>query len=1039
MNAYLCRGVSVLFVAIVLAASAPALDAAPTAITRGPYLQQATPTGVTVRWRTSAATASLVRFGTTPGNFTVIASNAAAVANHIIPLTGLQPNTKYYYEVGTGTNWFPGGTNNFFTTAPLAGTHKPTRIWVLGDSGHSNSTSVAVRNAYTAFTGARPTDVWLMLGDNAYDDGTDAEHQVAIFNMYPNILQNTPLWPTIGNHDAHEEDANGHFPYFDIFTLPTQAEAGGVPSGTEKYYSFDHANIHFVCLDSMTSARTTNGPMANWLREDLAATTQDWIIAYWHHPPYSRGTHNSDSETELVEMRQIFVPILEHYGVDLVLCGHSHNYERSYLIDGHYGPSSTFSQSMKKDGGNGRVNGTGAYQKPVAGESNAGAVYAVAGSSAQASTPSAHPAMLIRWGLAGSVVIDISTNRLDYTFLTRYGTNADTFTILKPVPIPPNPPAAPVNLVAAAVDTSTINLSWNAGSPDSMGYRMERSSNSTDFALISVVSASVTNGSDIGLAPSSTYYYRVLATNAAGDSPYSTIAHATTFDPPPDTNAPAAVTNLFAGGVTSNSVTLFWTAPGDDGNSGAAASYDVRASTDPITETSWSAATPVPGAPTPASAGNAQAFTIGGLAPGTLHFFALTASDETNNVSPLSNVASAQTYLPGVPLAPTGLTATALATNEIRLTWTDNSDNEDSFKIERSLNGADFELLGAVPAGETNATDSGVLASTTYWYRVSAANSIADSPASNVAQATTPDVIPPDDTPPAAITNLRVASVTNTSVTLAWTAPGDDENIGKAARYDLRLGTNPITEITWATLMPVKGLPAPLPAGATQTVALAGLSPGTRYYFALKTADEEDNLSPISNVPSTTTPGLPPPWRSLDIGNVGLRGSAGLSNNIFTVRGAGSDVGGSADSFHFAHLPAVGDCEIVARLTTLSNTSSSAKTGVMIRESTNSNSAVTMLALKPDKKIVWLRRTGTGKSIATTTASGNKWAPPVWLRVTRTNNVFSAWHSTNGTTWIASSPKTFNMSSNSFIGLGVTSRSTSRLNTSTFDNVSAKP
>ncbi len=64
--------------------------------------------------------------------------------------------------------------------------------------------------------------------------------------------------------------------------------------------------------------------MCNWLRADLAATAQEWIIAYWHHPPYTKGSHDSDAEGDLVEVRENIVPILEDFGVDLVLCGHSH-------------------------------------------------------------------------------------------------------------------------------------------------------------------------------------------------------------------------------------------------------------------------------------------------------------------------------------------------------------------------------------------------------------------------------------------------------------------------------------------------------------------------------------------------------------------------------------------------------------------------------------------------------------------------------------------------------------------------------------------
>jgi hypothetical protein len=227
---------------------------------------------------------------------------------------------------------------------------------VIGDSGTANANAAAVRDAYINYTGNRHTDLWLMLGDNAYQSGTDAEYQNAVFNMYPTLLRQSVVWPTLGNHDgAAANSATQSGPYYDIFTLPKNAEAGGVASRTEAYYSFDYGNIHFVVLDSFETSRAPNGAMLTWLANDLAATNQPWIIAYFHHPPSTIGSHNSDTEIELIEMRQNALPILEAGGVDLVLAGHSHSYERSYLLDGHYGLSSTLTPSMIRDGDGDRM------------------------------------------------------------------------------------------------------------------------------------------------------------------------------------------------------------------------------------------------------------------------------------------------------------------------------------------------------------------------------------------------------------------------------------------------------------------------------------------------------------------------------------------------------------------------------------------------------------------------------------------------------------------------------------------------------------
>ena len=320
------------------ATSAPVnIEVALPRIVRNPYLQIGTPHSVVIRWRTDAPTDSVVRWGTEAGVLSQSITNGTRTTEHEIQLTGLTPDTVHYYSVGFSLGVLAEGPGHFFLTAPTG--PKNTRIWVLGDSGTADLNAAAVRDAYYNFTGTNHTDLWLMLGDNAYWSGFDTEYQAAVFDMYPEMLCKSVLWSAIGNHEFYSSDKNGQFPYLDIFNLPTAGQAGGVPSGTERYYSFDYGNIHFVCLDSMTVDRSSNGPMCNWLREDLAANTNQWLIAYFHHPPYSKGSHDSDLpwEFELVEMRENVNPILESYGVDLVLAGHSHSYERSFLLSGHYG------------------------------------------------------------------------------------------------------------------------------------------------------------------------------------------------------------------------------------------------------------------------------------------------------------------------------------------------------------------------------------------------------------------------------------------------------------------------------------------------------------------------------------------------------------------------------------------------------------------------------------------------------------------------------------------------------------------------------
>jgi len=404
------------------------------AVVRGPYLQVATPNSIVVRWRTDAGTDSVVRYGTNAANLDLQAALGGDTTEHEVELPALAPDTHYYYSVGTGAGPLAGDASYTFRTPPPVGTALPTRIWVLGDSGTANANAASVRDAFLSFTGTRGTDLWLMLGDNAYSDGTDAQFQAAVFDMYPSVLRSASLWPTLGNHDGHTADsATESGPYYNIFTLPRQGEAGGAPSGTEAYYSFDYANLHFICLDSYETNRSPGSAMLTWLEDDLLATTADWVIAFWHHPPYSKGSHDSDSDATMSEMRANVLPILEAYGVDLVLTGHSHSYERSYLVDQHYGTSGTLQPWMILDGGDGRSAGDGAYQKPTPGSTpHEGAVYAVAGSSGQTSSgPLNHPVMYISLLQLGSLVLDVDGTALSAKFVNGSGQVTDSFEIHK--------------------------------------------------------------------------------------------------------------------------------------------------------------------------------------------------------------------------------------------------------------------------------------------------------------------------------------------------------------------------------------------------------------------------------------------------------------------------------------------------------------------------------------------------------------------------------------------------------------------------------
>lgn len=420
------------FMLMLFAAVAPLASAAD--LVRGPYLQIGTDEGVTIRWRTVALSDSRVWYGTSPNALTQVVVDASLVTEHIVTLSGLDTGTRYYYAIGDSVGVLVGGEDVYrFDTSPTTGSRERVRIWAIGDSGTGNDDARAVRDAFLGYGPGR-ADVWVTLGDNAYLVGSDPEHQRAVFDMYPTVLRNTVLWPTLGNHDGFTADsATESGPYYDIFSMPRDGQAGGVASGTEAYYSFDYANIHFVCLDTYETDRTTGSAMLSWLAQDLAATQQQWLIGVWHNPAYSEG-HNSDDELESIEIREHILPLMESAGADLILSGHSHTYERSMLMNGHYGFSGTLDpQVMILDDGDGRIDGGGAYVKAATGlVPDSGTVYVVAGSSGRLDAGDYnHPANIVNVNALGSMVIEIEGDRLDASFLSSDGEVRDRFSIVK--------------------------------------------------------------------------------------------------------------------------------------------------------------------------------------------------------------------------------------------------------------------------------------------------------------------------------------------------------------------------------------------------------------------------------------------------------------------------------------------------------------------------------------------------------------------------------------------------------------------------------
>lgn len=448
-------------------------------LTRGPYMNIALQNSIVIRWKTDVATDSKVSYGTSAGSLTQSFTDNTVTTEHIVTLTGLSENTLYYYSIGSSTQTLQGDANNYFKTMPAAGSTQKIRVLAMGDMGDNSANQLAVRNAYLNFNGTNYTDAWLLLGDNAYENGLDNEYQTNFFNMYQgNLTKNHVLWPSPGNHDyanSSARQADHNIPYYSIFSLPANGQAGGVASNTEAFYSYNYGNIHFVSLDSYgwetgnTRLYDTLGPQMTWLKQDLAANTQQWTVIYFHHPPYTKTSHNSDTETELINMRQRVVRIFERYGVDMVLSGHSHGYERSFLINGHYDLESTYNpathalstSSAKYDG---TANSCTYFKNST--DTRNGIVFVVAGSAGQLDgTSSGYPHNAMYYSdvsVGGAFFFEVEQNRLNAKWICADGVIRDQFTIMKNVSTTSNiniPSGTPTQLTASWIG----NYSWSTG------------------------------------------------------------------------------------------------------------------------------------------------------------------------------------------------------------------------------------------------------------------------------------------------------------------------------------------------------------------------------------------------------------------------------------------------------------------------------------------------------------------------------------------------------------------------------------------------
>lgn len=279
-------------------------------LTRYPSIWLQTESSILIAWQTDVSAPGKVLFGITP-DLGSEASHAGSTSNHSVALTGLTPSSQYYYRIVSGIDTLTSG-GDIFRTAPV--TTEPFRFLAFGDPGRATPEQIAVAARIESLR----ADLAILTGDIIYESGEAANFTPQYFNIYRPTIARIPFYPCLGNHDV--ATSNGQ-PYLDAFYLPTNN-----PTSTERYYSFDYSNAHFVALEVTVEGAAPSAAMRAWLDADLAATTKHWKFVFFHVPMYSNpGAHGGDAA-----IAASLEPILDARGVDIVFTGHNHFYTRTY-------------------------------------------------------------------------------------------------------------------------------------------------------------------------------------------------------------------------------------------------------------------------------------------------------------------------------------------------------------------------------------------------------------------------------------------------------------------------------------------------------------------------------------------------------------------------------------------------------------------------------------------------------------------------------------------------------------------------------------
>ena len=1131
-------------------------------LVRGPYLQQPSNHSMVVVWATREPGAAQVLYNA-PGSATATASGVSRLVpatqtglafdyyQHEATLPGLAASTTYTYQpFNAGVATAPQAT---FRTAPATGSGSVTFI-AFGDSG----TGSPEQQQLAALMARDRFDVALHLGDIAYGapDGTgDASYstfQSYFFDVYK-WLPSAAFAPVEGNHDSRPSNNDGQA-YLDLFSLPRNGASAAFPDHAERYYSFDYGPVHVVALDTEFAFLdpTRQAEQLRWLAADLAATTQPWKIAVLHRAPYSSGGEHGSS----LDVRAAFGPIFERYGVDLVLAGHEHDYERTvpirestvltdrpvvYVVSGGGGaplyPASTstwtaFSASRNEyvkltadactvtvsaiaiDGSifdgtrlshcaTSSAPPTVALTSPINGATAiAPGTFAVTANAADSDGTIARVDFFAGSTLIGNAFsapyaatwtnVPVGTYAITAVATDDSGTTTTSAPVTVTVTAPPLPNGwnnADVGTTGAVGNTVATGTGFSVagagadvwGTADAFQYAY--STLTGDGSIVARVASiqNVASWTKAGvmirnsLSPSAAHAF-MLVSPAKGAAfqrrltdGTASISTAGTFS-----TAPRWVKLTRAG----NSITAFespdgvtWTTVGTDTfvmgptvDVGLAVSSHVTGTLatavfDNISITS----APPPISALPSGWSSSDVGTTGAAGSATASGGVFTVSGAGADVWGTSDALQyAYTTLAG-----DGAIIARVATVQNVANWT-----KAGVMIRNSLSASAAQAFMLVSPGKgvafqrrladggTSVSTPGSVTTAPRWVKLTrAGNTITafESP-DGVAWAQ----VASDTFQMGTSVDVGLAVSSHVSGTLATatfdnvtvTAGGSGGSTNAAPSVSL---TSPVAGASFtAPAVVAMAASAADTDGSIASVAfyagstLLGSATTAPYTFTWNgvaagtytlTAVATDNLgASTTSAPVSITVTAPPPpstlpagWAQADIGAVPFPGAASFANGTFTVKGSGLDIWGTSDQFHYAYTPLTGDATITVRVASVQNVAAWVKAGIMIRETLAANSAHASLFVSAAKGVAFQRRDATGIDSVHTAGSASQ--APRWIKLTRTGNLFAAYESPDGVTWTLVGTDTIAMSSTVYVGLAVTSHTTSASATCTFDGL----